>query len=140
MAQYNRCNLNYCDIKGDIMEKEKTVQITFRTTQSEKEIIVEKAKNKGLSTNEYIKEKVLSADIIEMSKIDISDDVTAKVELEQLHKDMLDHYVSKVAFDSLSNQLEQKDIQIDQLHKIIYNKDTKLLENSSKKTWWKIWK
>lgn len=122
------------------MEKEKTVQITFRTTQTEKEIIVEKAKNKGLSTNEYIKEKVLSDDIKQMSKSDISDESTAKIELEQLRKDMLEHYVSKIAFDSLSNQLEQKDIQIDQLHKIIYNKDIKLLENSSKKSWWKIWK
>ncbi|RRA88948.1 hypothetical protein D5F93_13080 [Streptococcus agalactiae] len=30
-------------------------------------------------------------------------------------------------------QLEQKDMQIEQLHKIIYNKDTKLLEYDSKK-------
>ncbi|WP_070021513.1 hypothetical protein, partial [Streptococcus agalactiae] len=40
----------------------------------------------------------------------------------------------------LIKQLEQKDMQIEQLHKIIYNKDTKLLEYDSKKSWWQFWK
>ncbi|WP_136085132.1 hypothetical protein, partial [Streptococcus pyogenes] len=40
----------------------------------------------------------------------------------------------------LMKQLEQKDMQIEQLHKIIYNKDTKLLEYDSKKSWWQFWK
>ncbi len=122
------------------MNKEKTVQITFRTSFDEKEYIVKRAKEKGLSTNEYIKLKVLSDDINETSKSDVSDDSTAQKELDQLRKDLIEKYISKTAFETLQKQLEQKDIQIDQLHKIIFNKDTKLLEYDSQKSWWQFWK
>lgn len=122
------------------MDKEKTVQITFRTSFAEKEYIVKRAKKQGLSTNEYIKFKVLSDDINETSKSDVSDDSTAQKELDQLRKDLIEKYISKTAFETLEKQLEQKDIQIDQLHKIIFNKDTKLLEYDSQKPWWQFWK
>lgn len=122
------------------MNKEKTVQITFRTSFDEKEYIVKRAKEKGLSTNEFIKLKVLSDDINETSKSDVSDDSTAQKELDQLRKDLIEKYISKTAFETLQKQLEQKDIQIDQLHKIIFNKDTKLLEYDSQKSWWQFWK
>ena len=45
-------------------------------------------------------------------------DITAKEELEQLRKDILEHYIAKSAYEDCQKQLEQKDIQIDQLHKI----------------------
>lgn len=122
------------------MDKEKTVQVTFRTTLSEKEVIARNADTKGLSVNEYIKSKVLSDDTTKISKSDTMSDSTSKKELEQLRKDLLDKYIDKIAFESLQKQLEQKDIQIDQLHKIIYNKDTKLLEYDTKKSWWHFWK
>ena len=97
------------------MTNNKLIQITFRTTIEEKEIISKNAKKRGLSINEFIKNKVMSEDIEETSG-GISRDITAKEELEQ------------------------KDIQIYQLHKIIYNKDTRLLEYDSKKSWWQFWK
>ncbi|HEN0272608.1 TPA: hypothetical protein U3P06_001164 [Streptococcus agalactiae] len=122
------------------MDKEKTVQITFRTSFAEKEYIVKRAKEKGFSTNEYIKFKVLSDDSKETSKSDVSDDSTAQKELDQLRKDLIEKYISKTAFETLQKQLEQKDIQIDQLHKIIFNKDTKLLEYDNQKPWWQFWK
>ncbi|ELY5747989.1 hypothetical protein RYR35_001224 [Streptococcus iniae] len=122
------------------MDKEKNVQVTFRTTLAEKEIITRNADKKGLSVNEFIKSKVLSDDTTKISKNDIMSDSTSKKELEQLRKDLLDKYIDKIAFESLQKQLEQKDIQIDQLHKIIYNKDTKLLEYDTKKSWWHFWK
>lgn len=122
------------------MDKEKNVQVTFRTTLAEKEIITRNADKKGLSVNEFIKSKVLSDDTTKISKNDIMSDSTSKKELEQLRKDLLDKYIDKIAFESLQKQLEQKDIQIDQLHKIIYNKDTKLLEYATKKSWWHFWK
>ncbi|QGG97204.1 hypothetical protein EA459_00130 [Streptococcus dysgalactiae subsp. dysgalactiae] len=122
------------------MDKEKNVQVTFKTTLAEKEIITRNADKKGLSVNEFIKSKVLSDDTTKISKNDIMSDSTSKKELEQLRKDLLDKYIDKIAFESLQKQLEQKDIQIDQLHKIIYNKDTKLLEYDTKKSWWHFWK
>ncbi|WP_375708937.1 hypothetical protein PJ261_02190 [Streptococcus dysgalactiae] len=83
---------------------------------------------------------MLSDDTTKISKSDTMSDSTSKTELEQLRKDLLDKYIDKIAFESLQKQLEQKDIQIDQLHKIIYNKDTKLLEYDTKKSWWHFWK
>lgn len=121
------------------MTNNKLIQITFRTTSEEKEIIYKKAKEKGLSVNEFIKNKVMSEDVKTTSE-DSSSDVTTKEELEQLRKDILEHYIAKSAYEDTQKQLEQKDIQIDQLHKIIYNKDTRLLEYDSKKSWWQFWK
>lgn len=121
------------------MTNNKLIQITFRTTIEEKEIISKNAKKRGLSINEFIKNKVMSEDIKETSE-EISHDITAKEELEQLRKDILEHYIAKSAYEDSQKQLEQKDIQIDQLHKIIYNKDTRLLEYDSKKSWWQFWK
>ncbi len=37
-------------------------------------------------------------------------------------------------------EIKRSILQIEQLHKIIYNKDTKLLEYDSKKSWWQFWK
>lgn len=99
------------------MTNNKLIQITFRTTIEEKEIISKNAKKRGLSINEFIKNKVMSEDIKETSE-EISHDITAKEELEQLRKDILEHYIAKSAYEDCQKQLEQKDIQIDQLHKI----------------------
>ena len=43
-------------------------------------------------------------------------------------------------YKALIEQLDRKDEQIVNLQKIIYNKDTKLLEYSQKKFWWQFWK
>ena len=60
------------------MDKEKNVQVTFRTTLAEKEIITRNADKKGLSVNEFIKSKVLSDDTTKISKNDIMSDSTSK--------------------------------------------------------------
>lgn len=100
------------------MTKEKIVQTIIRTTENEKKIIVNKAKNSNLSINEYIKKILLSDDI----KSDNNNDI---IEL-------------------LKEQLKTKDEQILHLQQIIFLKEkneVKLIEEHSKtkSSWWKFW-
>lgn len=101
------------------MTENKQVQIIIRTTQEEKAIITQKAKDKGISVNEFIKKIILEEDIndnINDNKNDITDDI----------------------IEILKDQLKTKDMQIANLQQIIYNRDIKLIETSNKK-WWKFW-
>lgn len=101
------------------MAENKQVQIIIRTTQEEKAIITQKAKDKGISVNEFIKRIILGEDIndnINNNKNDITDDI----------------------IEILKDQLKTKDMQIANLQQIIYNRDTKLIETSKK--WWEFWK
>ncbi len=101
------------------MAENKQVQIIIRTTQEEKAIITQKAKDKGISVNEFIKRIILGEDIndnISDNKNDITDDI----------------------IEILKDQLKTKDMQIANLQQIIYNRDTKLIETSKK--WWEFWK
>ena len=101
------------------MSENKQVQIIIRTTQKEKAIITQKAKDKGISVNEFIKRIILGEDIndnINDNKNDITDDI----------------------IEILKDQLKTKDMQIANLQQIIYNRDTKLIETSKK--WWEFWK
>lgn len=101
------------------MTENKQVQIIIRTTQEEKAIITQKAKDKGISVNEFIKRIILEEDIndnINDNKNDITDDI----------------------IEILKDQLKTKDMQIANLQQIIYNRDTKLIETS--KRWWEFWK
>ena len=101
------------------MTENKQVQIIIRTTQEEKAIITQKAKDKGISVNEFIKKIILEEDIndnINDNKNDITNDI----------------------IEILKDQLKTKDMQIANLQQIIYNRDTKLIETSNKK-WWKFW-
>lgn len=97
------------------MAENKQVQIIIRTTQEEKNIITQKAKDKGISVNEFIKRIILEDDI----KADSTDNINDIIEL-------------------LKEQLKTKDMQIANLQQIIYNRDTKLIETSKK--WWEFWK
>jgi hypothetical protein len=100
------------------MAENKQVQIIIRTTQEEKAIITQKAKDKGISVNEFIKRIILGEDIndnISDNKNDITDDI----------------------IEILKDQLKTKDMQIANLQQIIYNRDTKLIETSKK--WWEFW-
>lgn len=101
------------------MAENKQVQIIIRTTQEEKAIITQKAKDKGISVNEFIKRIILGEDIndnINDNKNDITNDI----------------------IEILKDQLKTKDMQIANLQQIIYNRDTKLIETSKK--WWEFWK
>lgn len=108
--------------KYDIMADNKSVQIILRTTKEEKEKITKKAKDKGLSVNEYIKQKLLN----HKNSNDSSNDIN----------DSKDDSTSAI-IEILREQLKTKDIQIANLQQIIYNRDTKLIEH---KKWWQFWK
>lgn len=101
------------------MTENKQVQIIIRTTQEEKVIITQKAKDKGISVNEFIKRIILEDDI----KEDINDNKN------DINNDII---------EILKDQLNTKDMQIANLQQIIYNRDTKLIETSKK--WWEFWK
>lgn len=101
------------------MKDNKQVQIIIRTTSEEKEEITKKAKEKGVSVNEFIKSTILSND-----KEDIKSDSN--------------NDINNAIIEILREQLSAKDMQIANLQQIIYNRDTKLIETSKK--WWKFWK
>lgn len=105
------------------MTKNKQVQIIIRTTQEEKATITQKAKDKGISVNEFIKRIILEDDI----KEDINDNISDN------KNDITDDII-----EILKDQLKTKDMQIANLQQIIYNRDTKLIETSKK--WWEFWK
>ncbi|WP_261267028.1 plasmid mobilization protein [Streptococcus mitis] len=104
------------------MADNKSVQIILRTTKEEKEEITKKAKNKGLSVNEYIKQELLNPKDNSDSTSDINDS---------------NNDSTNAIIEILREQLKTKDIQIANLQQIIYNRDTKLIEH---KKWWHFWK
>lgn len=104
------------------MADNKSVQIILRTTKEEKEEITKKAKEKGLSVNEYIKQELLNHKYNNDSTSDINDNKNDS---------------TSAIIEILREQLKTKDIQIANLQQIIYNRDTKLIEH---KKWWHFWK
>lgn len=104
------------------MADNKSVQIILRTTKEEKEEITKKSKDKGLSVNEYIKQKILNHKNNSDSTSDINDS---------------NNDITNAIIEILREQLKTKDIQIANLQQIIYNRDTKLIEH---KKWWHFWK
>lgn len=99
-------------------------QINIRVTDEQKDLINRLAKENDKTISAYIIDKVCIESVYQDESKRIEEDEKPNDELVSL----------------LMNQLEQKDLQIEQLHKIIYNKDTKLLEYDSKKSWWQFWK
>ncbi|MTB65222.1 hypothetical protein GGG87_09465 [Streptococcus sp. zg-86] len=97
----------------------KQVQIIIRTTEEEKTEITKKAKEKGVSVNEFIKKSILYNDNTSDNKENQND----------MNSDII---------EILREQLNAKDMQINNLQQIIYNRDTKLLE--APKYWWQFWK
>ena len=99
-------------------------QINIRVTDEQKALINKLAKENEKSISAYIIDKVCIESVYQNDSKRIDETKNVDKELVSL----------------LMKQIEQKDIQIEQLHKIIYNKDTKLLEYDSKKSWWQFWK
>ena len=104
------------------MADNKSVQIILRTTKEEKEEITKKAKNKGLSVNEYIKQELLNP----------KDNIDSTSDINDSNNDS-----TNAIIEILREHLKTKDIQIANLQQIIYNRDTKLIEH---KKWWQFWK
>lgn len=110
------------------MSDNKLVQVIFRVTKEEKEAISEKAQNSNISVNQFIKNCIFENDKISDSTTKESDNKS----------DIIDDITSDI-ISILNEQLRAKDEQIKNLQTIIYNRDTKLLETSTKH-WWQFWK
>ncbi|MTB36084.1 hypothetical protein GKS24_01630 [Streptococcus uberis] len=106
------------------MTNNKQVQIIIRATEEEKKQITELAKEKDLSVNQFIKNQIFSNQKLEQDN-----------NINNENNDINNNIIT-----ILQEELKIKNQQIDNLHKIIYNKDTKLLEYDSKKSWWQFWK
>jgi hypothetical protein len=106
------------------MSDNKMVQVIFRVTKEEKEAISEKAQSRNISVNQFIKNC-----IFENEK---TSDSTTK-------EDDSKYDITSDIISILNEQLRAKDEQIKNLQTIIYNRDTKLLETSTKH-WWQFWK
>ncbi|EPX11524.1 plasmid mobilization protein [Streptococcus agalactiae] len=99
-------------------------QINIRVTDEQKALINKLAKENEKSISAYIIDKICIESVYQNDS----------KRIDETKKD------DEGFILLLMKQLEQKDMQIEQLHKIIYNKDTKLLEYDSKKSWWQFWK
>lgn len=110
------------------MSDNKMVQVIFRVTKEEEEAISEKAQSRNISVNQFIKNC-----IFENEK---TSDSTTK---EDDSKDDSRYDIASDIISILNEQLRAKDEQIKNLQTIIYNRDTKLLETSTKH-WWQFWK
>ena len=105
-------------------------QINIKLSDEQKEEIVAIAKGKGVSVTQLVISSILDKEELYTSKEGIYGKEN-RVEAEAY----------KELCEVLKEQINQKDIQIDQLHKIIYNKDTLLIEyDTEKRHWWQFWK
>ena len=106
------------------MSDNKMVQVIFRVTKEEKEAISEKAHNRNVSVNQFIKDCIF---------------VDEKNGDSTTEQDDSKNDITRDIISILNEQLRAKDEQIKNLQTIIYNRDTKLLETSAKH-WWQFWK
>lgn len=122
-------------------------QINIKLTEEQKSQIQEIAKEKGLTVTQLVITSILDKEALYTknedlyTKVDrIEDDIDGienRIENDSIG---IEERIYKELYEVLLKQIEQKDTQIDQLHKIIYNKDTLLIEDQQKKKhWWQFW-
>ncbi len=122
-------------------------QINIKLTEEQKSQIQEIAKEKGLTVTQLVITSILDKEVLYTknedlyTKVDrIEDDIDGienRIENDSIG---VENSIYKELYEVLLKQIEQKDTQIDQLHKIIYNKDTLLIEDQQKKKhWWQFW-
>lgn len=116
-------------------------QINIKLSDEQKEEIVAIAKGRGVSVTQLVISSILDKEELHTSKEGI-DSKENRVENDGERKeDRVETEAYKELCEVLKEQINQKDIQIDQLHKIIYNKDTLLIEyDTEKRHWWQFWK
>ena len=107
-----------------------TVQLNIRLEKEQKERLAELAKADNKSITAYILDKTLLENEPDESAQDNASERIADNSTR----------IDDELYKALIEQLDRKDEQIVNLQKIIYNKDTKLLEYSQKKFWWQFWK
>ena len=122
-------------------------QINIKLTEEQKSQIQEIAKEKGLTVTQLVITSILYKEVLYTknedfyTKVDRIEDDIDGIE-NRIENDTIDieNSIYKELYEVLLKQIEQKDTQIDQLHKIIYNKDTLLIEDQQKKKhWWQFW-
>jgi len=116
-------------------------QINIKLSDEQKEEIVAIAKGKGVSVTQLVISSILDKEELYTSKEGIYGKENRVENNEERKEDRVEAEAYKELCEVLKEQINQKDIQIDQLHKIIYNKDTLLIEyDTEKRHWWQFWK
>lgn len=116
-------------------------QINIKLSDEQKEEIVAIAKGKGVSVTQLVISSILDKEELYTSKEGIDGKENSVENNEERKEDRVEAEAYKELCEVLKEQINQKDIQIDQLHKIIYNKDTLLIEyDTEKRHWWQFWK
>ena len=116
-------------------------QINIKLSDEQKEEIVAIAKGKGVSVTQLVISSILDKEELYTSKEGIDGKENRVENDEERKEDRVEVEAYKELCEVLKEQINQKDIQIDQLHKIIYNKDTLLIEyDTEKRHWWQFWK
>ena len=111
-------------------------QINIKLTEEQKSQIQEIAKEKGLTVTQLVITSILDKEVLYTK----NEDFYTKVDRIENDSISIENSIYKELYEVLLKQIEQKDTQIDQLHKIIYNKDTLLIEDQKKKKhWWQFW-
>lgn len=130
-------------------------QINIKLSDEQKEAITAIAKEQGISVTQLVIDSILNKEVFYTGKESL-DGIEKRVEnnTENIEDDIengeerleggKEDFLYKQLYEFMKEQVAQKDIQIDQLHKIIYNKDTLLIESKEssieKKHWWQFWK
>lgn len=116
-------------------------QINIKLSDEQKEEIVAIAKGRGVSVTQLVISSILDKEELYTSKEGIGSKENRVENDEERKEDRVEAEAYKELCEVLKEQINQKDIQIDQLHKIIYNKDTLLIEyDTEKRHWWQFWK
>lgn len=116
-------------------------QINIKLSDEQKEEIVAIAKGRGVSVTQLVISSILDKEELYTSKEGIDGKENRVENDEERKEDRVEVEAYKELYEVLKEQISQKDIQIDQLHKIIYNKDTLLIEyDTEKRHWWQFWK
>ena len=134
-------------------------QINIKLTDEQKQQISDIAKERGISITQLVISSILDKEKFYTDKDGIESieegvdrkekDKEVSVENNKEDKEnSVEDIIYKEYCETLKEQIIQKDKQIDQLHQIIYNKDTLLIETSIAdiendaihKHWWQFWK
>lgn len=137
-------------------------QINIKLTDDQKQQISDIAKERGISITQLVISSILDKEKFYTDKDGIESteegidrkekDKEVSVENNKEDKEDKENSVEEIIYkeycETLKEQIIQKDKQIDQLHQIIYNKDTLLIETSIEniekdaihKHWWQFWK
>lgn len=134
-------------------------QINIKLTDDQKQQISDIAKERGISITQLVISSILDKEKFYTDKDGI-ESVEEGIERKEKDKEVsvennkedkensVEEIIYKEYCETLKEQIIQKDKQIDQLHQIIYNKDTLLIETSIEniendaihKHWWQFWK